>query len=75
MQSGLEKLLEQVEILKDAKVGVCCNHTAVTKDFQEIRGSCVGPIISRQNTTLSADFRQMSRSFSRISQKSATLTN
>ena len=36
MQSGLEKLLEQVEILKDAKVGVCCNHTAVTKDLVHI---------------------------------------
>ena len=36
MQSGPEKLLEQVEILKDAKVGVCCNHTAVAKDLVHI---------------------------------------
>ena len=36
MRSGLEVLLGQPDALRGARVGVCCNHTAVTRNLQHI---------------------------------------
>ena len=33
MQSGLEVLLDDVSALKGLRLGLCCNHTAVTRDL------------------------------------------
>jgi len=35
-RSGLEVLLEDVSRFKGARVGICCNHTAVTRDLVHI---------------------------------------
>jgi uncharacterized protein YbbC (DUF1343 family) len=39
MRTGLEVLLESAESLKGQSVGVCCNHTAVTRDLEHIIGA------------------------------------
>jgi uncharacterized protein YbbC (DUF1343 family) len=36
MRSGLEVLLDNPEQIRGARVGVCCNHTAVTRDLEHI---------------------------------------
>jgi uncharacterized protein YbbC (DUF1343 family) len=35
-RSGLERLLDDVGPYRGARVGICCNHTAVTRDFLHI---------------------------------------
>ena len=35
-RSGLEVLLDDVNHLRGAKIGICCNHTAVTRKLEHI---------------------------------------